>query len=97
MRPGEVRKIAALARLRLDPEEEARFAAQFTAILGHLEKLRSVDTAGVEPLDHPLPLTDVLRDDVPRRGLSRYEALCRAPDATSDSFRVPRVMAEDAQ
>jgi len=58
-----------------------------------------VDTTGVEPLDHPLPLADVLRDDVPRdgvtcRGLSRYEALCRAPDTTSDSFRVPKVHAD---
>ena len=96
MRPEDVRKIAALARLRLAPDEEARFAEQFTAILGHLEKLRAVDTSGVEPLDHPLPLTDVLRDDVVKQGLTRYEALCRAPDATSDSFRVPRVMAEDA-
>lgn len=95
MRPEDVRRIAALARLRLTAEEEARFAGQFTAILGHLEKLRAVDTEGVEPLDHPLPMTDVLRDDEPRRGLSRYEALCSAPDATSDAFRVPRVLADD--
>jgi aspartyl-tRNA(Asn)/glutamyl-tRNA(Gln) amidotransferase subunit C len=87
--PDEVRRIAALARLRLSDEEAARFASQFTAIVAHLDSLRAVDTTGVEPLDHPLPLTDVLRDDAPRAGLSRYDALCRAPDATSDSFRVP--------
>lgn len=92
--PDEVRKIAALAKLRLTDDESARFAAQFDAILGHLDKLRAVDTSGVEPLDHPLPLTDVLRDDVPRAGISRYDALCRAPDTTSDSFRVPKVQAD---
>lgn len=93
----DVRRIAALARLRLGDEECAKFAAQFEAILGHIEALRSLDTSGVLPLDHPLPLTDVLRDDVPERGLSRYEALCRAPDATRDSFRVPRVKAGGAE
>ena len=57
----------------------------------HLRRCRAVPTEGVEPLDHPLPLTDVLRDDVPAPGLSRYEALCGAPDATKDAFRVPQV------
>lgn len=92
--PEDVRKIAALAKLRLSDDEAARFATQFAAIVGHLDKLRAVDTTGVEPLDHPLPLTDVLRDDVPRPGLSRYDALCRAPATTSDSFRVPKVQAD---
>lgn len=88
----EVRRIAALARLRITGEEAARFAAQFAGIVGHLDRLREVDTAGVEPLDHPLPLTDVLREDVPRAGISRYEALCRAPGATAGSVRVPRTL-----
>lgn len=97
MRAEDVAKIAALAKLKLTDTEAARFADQFGAILGHLEKLRAVDTTGVEPLDHPLPLTDVLRDDVPRTGLSRYAALCGAPDHTRDSFRVPRVHPGDAE
>jgi aspartyl-tRNA(Asn)/glutamyl-tRNA(Gln) amidotransferase subunit C len=89
-----VRRIAELARLRITHAETARFAGQFASILGHMETLLAVDTTGVAPLDHPLPLTDVLRDDEPAAGLSRYDALCRAPDATSDSFRVPRVMTD---
>ena len=71
-----------------------RADGQFGAILGHLESLRAVDTTGVAPLDHPLDLSDVLRPDAPRDGLSRYEALCRAPVATRDSFRVPKVLAD---
>jgi aspartyl-tRNA(Asn)/glutamyl-tRNA(Gln) amidotransferase subunit C len=92
--PDDIRKIAGLARLRLSDDEVARIAAQFTGILGHLERLRAVPTDGVEPLDHPLPLTDVLRDDVARPGLTRDEALSGAPDAAAGQFRVPRVMAE---
>lgn len=94
MKPDEVRKIAALARLRLDDEETQRIAAQFTGILGHLERLRAVPTDGVEPLDHPLPLTDVMRPDAPRPGLTRDEALAGAPDRVAGQFRVPRVQAE---
>ena len=94
MTPDDIRKIAALARLRLDDDEIEKIAAQFTGILGHLERLRAVPTDGVEPLDHPLPLTDVLRDDAPRAGLLQGEALAGAPDAKDGQFRVPRVMAE---
>jgi aspartyl-tRNA(Asn)/glutamyl-tRNA(Gln) amidotransferase subunit C len=94
MTPEDIRKIAGLARLRLHDDEIAKIAAQFTGILGHLERLRAVPTDGVEPLDHPLPLTDVLRDDAPRPGLSREEALAGAPDEIAGQFRVPRVLAE---
>jgi aspartyl-tRNA(Asn)/glutamyl-tRNA(Gln) amidotransferase subunit C len=94
MTPEDIRKIAGLARLRLHDDEVAKIAAQFTGILGHLERLRAVPTEGVAPLDHPLPLTDVLRDDAPRPGLSRDDALAGAPDAADGQFRVPRVMAE---
>jgi aspartyl-tRNA(Asn)/glutamyl-tRNA(Gln) amidotransferase subunit C len=94
MTPEDIRKIAALARLRLEDGEIEKIAAQFTGILGHLERLRAVPTDGVEPLDHPLPLTDVLREDAPKAGLSHDEALAGAPDPAAGQFRVPRVMAE---
>ena len=94
MTPEEIRKIAGLARLRLSDEEVALLAEQFRGIIGHLERLRAVDTNGTEPLDHPLPLTDVLRDDAPRPGLSRDDALAGAPDAQAGQFRVPRVQPE---
>jgi aspartyl-tRNA(Asn)/glutamyl-tRNA(Gln) amidotransferase subunit C len=94
MTPDDIRKIAALARLRLHDDEIAKIAAQFTGILGHLERLRAVPTDGVDPLDHPLPLTDVLRDDAPRPGLSHDDALSGAPDAKDGQFRVPRMATE---
>jgi aspartyl-tRNA(Asn)/glutamyl-tRNA(Gln) amidotransferase subunit C len=94
MRPEDIRKIAGLAKLRLNEDEIEKIAAQFTGILGHLERLRAVPTDGVEPLDHPLPLSDVLREDTPRPGLSRDDALAGAPDAAAGQFRVPRVQPE---
>jgi aspartyl-tRNA(Asn)/glutamyl-tRNA(Gln) amidotransferase subunit C len=94
MRPEDVRKIAGLARLRLSDEEVARIAAQFDGILAHLERLRAVPTEGVEPLDHPLPIENVLRDDVPRPGLRHEDALSGAPDAVKGEFRVPGILGE---
>ncbi len=94
MRPEDIRKIAGLAKLRLNEDEIEKIAAQFTGILGHLERLRAVPTDGVEPLDHPLPLVDVLRDDAPRAGLLQGDALAGAPDAKDGQFRVPRVTPE---
>jgi aspartyl-tRNA(Asn)/glutamyl-tRNA(Gln) amidotransferase subunit C len=94
MKPDDIRKIAALAKLRLHEDEIEKIAAQFTGILGHLERLRAVPTDGVEPLDHPLPLVDVLRDDVPRAGLLQGDALAGAPDAKDGQFRVSKVTAE---
>ncbi len=95
MTPEEIRKIGALARLRLSDEEVARIAVQFDAILAHFEALRAVPTDGVRPLDHPLEqIRNVLREDVPRPGLERGAALAAAPDPSAGQFRVPRVQPE---
>lgn len=93
--PDDVAHIADLARLDLTPEELAEMSAQFQAILGHLESLAAVDTTGVEPLDHPLPMTDVLREDVPGPTLDRGAWLPHAPDSAEGQVRVPAIRTED--
>ena len=86
-----VRKVARLARLHLSDEEARLFAGQLSEILGYMDQLRELDTEGVEPLVNPLALHDVLRDDVPRPGLTTEQALANAPDQTDGHFRVPAV------
>ncbi len=93
MKPQDVRRVAQLARLRLRDDEVETLTAQFGTILGHLESLRAVPTEGVEPLDHPLPLQDVLRNDVAQAGLGRDEALAAAPERQDGFFRAPPVLA----
>ncbi len=90
--PDDIRHIAALAKLHLDDGEVALFADQFARIVERLERLGEVDTDGVQPLDHPLPLSDVLRDDEPVAGLSREDALAGAPQERDGQFAVPTVM-----
>jgi aspartyl-tRNA(Asn)/glutamyl-tRNA(Gln) amidotransferase subunit C len=89
---AEVRRIARLARLELTDEQVSQFAVQLSRILEYFEQLDEVDTEGVEPLAHPLPITDVTRDDEPRAGLSGEAALANAPQREGEFFRVPAVL-----
>jgi aspartyl-tRNA(Asn)/glutamyl-tRNA(Gln) amidotransferase subunit C len=93
--PADVAHVARLARLDLTEEERERFAEQLGAVLDHAADVEALDTAGVLPTAHPLPLRNVLREDVPRPCLDRDEVLSQAPDAESNRFRVPRILGEE--
>jgi aspartyl-tRNA(Asn)/glutamyl-tRNA(Gln) amidotransferase subunit C len=90
----EVRRIAALARLRLSAEEEETFAVQLSAILAHVEQLKELDVAGVEPMTHALAADEgpALREDAVRPSLSPDEALANAPAREGTCFAVPRII-----
>ncbi len=90
----EVRRIAALARLRLTPEEERTFAEQLSAILAHVEQLRELDVSAVEPMTHALAAGEapVLRADEVRESLPPGEALRNAPAREGTFFKVPRII-----
>ena len=89
----EVRRIAALARLRLSPEEEETFAVQLSAILGYVDQLKELDVSGVEPMTHALAEGDVpLRPDALEACLAPSEALANAPAREGSCFKVPRII-----
>ena len=90
----EVRRIAALARLRLSPEEERTFAVQLSAILEHVDRLREIDVSAVEPMTHALAAGEApeLRADEVKDSLSTGEALANAPAREGTFFRVPRII-----
>lgn len=92
----DVAKVATLARLRLTGEELERFTGQLADVLEHAADLESLDLDGVEPMAHPVPLTNVLRPDTPSTGLDRAEVLAAAPSAEDGMFRVPPVLGEGA-
>jgi aspartyl-tRNA(Asn)/glutamyl-tRNA(Gln) amidotransferase subunit C len=89
---AEVRRIARLARLKLSEQEVRLFTGQLARILEYVKQIESLNTTGVEPLAHALPVTNVLREDEPREGLTRGEALANAPAVERDCFRVPAVV-----
>jgi aspartyl-tRNA(Asn)/glutamyl-tRNA(Gln) amidotransferase subunit C len=91
----EVRYVAGLADLKLSDEEVHRFRADLDEILGHMDKLNELDTAGVEPMAQVLydaEETATLREDRERPTLSNEEALANAPLAGSGYFKVPLVI-----
>jgi aspartyl-tRNA(Asn)/glutamyl-tRNA(Gln) amidotransferase subunit C len=90
--PEEVREIAQLARLRLDEAETARMAAELDAILGYIEEVKQVDTAGVEPMTHAVPFDCPYRPDEVGPMLSQEEALANAPRRQDSFFEVPRIV-----
>ena len=92
-----VAKIASLARIRMGEAELERMVPELNGILGWVEQLGEVDTAGVEPVTAVIPNTLRLRDDVvdadPLTGGGRREAvLANAPAAEHGFFGVPKVI-----
>lgn len=94
--PAEVAHLARLARLDMTDDELERMAGQLDAILGAVARVSEVATADVPPTSHAVPLTNVLREDVVRPGLSQEQALSGAPAAEDQRFRVPRILDEEA-
>lgn len=88
----QVRYVAELARLDLAPGEEGSLTGQLNAILEYMDQLGEVDTTGIEPTSHVLPLTNVMREDVVIAGLTNDEALANAPSADQGHFAVPKII-----
>ena len=88
----DVRWVAHLARLELSDSELEIMARQLSSILDYVNQLQQVNTDGVEPLAHPLPLQNVFRGDEPAPSLSVDEALANAPDRRGPFYAVPAVL-----
>jgi len=91
---ADAEHVARLARLDLDDAELEEYTAQLASILEYAEDIAALDTEGVPPTAHPLPLRNVLRPDEVRPGVDRDEVLAAAPDAEEGRFRVPPVLGE---
>ncbi len=88
----QVRQVAKLARLDLSEADLATMATQLSAILSYVDQLSELNTDGVEPMAHPLPLKNVFRPDERRPSLPVDEALRNAPVRSGDFFAVPAIL-----
>ena len=88
----DVAYIAKLAKLALTPEETARFSEDLNQVLSYVAQLEQWDTTEVEPMYHPLPVFDAVREDIPGISLSNSEAVANAPAEEDGQFRVPKVV-----
>lgn len=91
----EVAKVADLARLTLGDDELDVYTDQLAAVLEHAADVAALDLADVPPTAHPLPLVNVLRDDVVGPCLDRDEVLAQAPAVEDGRFKVPAILGEE--
>lgn len=90
-----VEKVARLARLSLTEDEIEVATRELGDMLDHFADIDALDLAGVEPMTQPVPLVNVMRDDVPTPTLDRDEVLAAAPVAVDGQFRVPPIIGLD--
>ena len=84
--------LAKLARLALSDEDRTKFEEQLSVILDHFDVLRQLDTEGVPPTAHTLPLENVLSPDEPRPSYSPEDILANAPLTEDGLLRVRAVL-----
>ena len=88
----DVENVALLSRLELGESDIVKFTGQLNAILDYVDMLDKVNTEGVQPTAHVLPLQNVMRADEVKPSLPREEALANAPEQEDGYFKVPKVM-----
>ena len=88
----EVEHVARLARLALKPEELEALTGQMDAILGYVDKLNELDTEGIEPTAHAVPMENAFREDVVKPSIGVKRAQQNAPATDGSCFKVPKII-----
>ena len=88
----DVMNIAKLSRLSLTDEEVGLYSSQLNGILQYVEKLKELETGGIEPTSHVLDLQNVMREDKAAACFPVEDALRNAPDPKDGFYRVPRII-----
>jgi len=86
------RRVAKLARIRVEEKDLPALAQEFNTILGFIEQLNEVDVNGVEPMTSVTPMRLKRREDAVTDGNMQKKILSNAPDALEGFFAVPKVV-----
>ncbi|MFT7618221.1 MAG: aspartyl-tRNA(Asn)/glutamyl-tRNA(Gln) amidotransferase subunit C [Planctomycetota bacterium] len=90
--PDEVKRIAALARIEMDPTKVESFAKQLEKMLDFVSSLDALDVTDVPPMMHASAGDDVFREDVVGECMDRATALKNAADHDGEQIRVPKTV-----
>ena len=91
----QVEHLAGLARIALTPDEIETMTRELGQIVDDVAKVSEVATDDVPATSHPIPLTNVFRDDVVGETLTVEQALSGAPDHDGSRFRVTAILGEE--
>ena len=92
-----VERLANLARLSFTEDERKELQQDLERMIEFVEKLKEVDTTGVEPLLHMTNAVNVLRDDEVKKTITKQEALLNAPITDNNFFIVPKVIKKETE
>ena len=87
----DVKHVAKLARLELTEEEIDKYSKQLGEILKYVEQMNEVDTTNAEPMPHPIPIYNVMREDEVKYEQTKEEMMANAPFEEDGFFRVPKI------
>lgn len=90
--PEVVEYVAHLARLELEPQEVDLYTTQLDRILEYMDALNGLNTEGIEPTSHAVPIVCVLREDEVRDSLAGGASLQNAPERKGNFFKVPPII-----
>lgn len=88
----EVKHVAHLARLGISEEEAVEFQKQLDKMITFAEQLNELETDNVEPTSHVLEMKNVLREDIPQKGLPREDVLKNVPEHQNGQVKVPSII-----
>ncbi len=88
----DVEHVARLARLSLNPDDLKTMTGQMDAILGYVDKLNELDTSGIEPMAHAVPMSNAFREDEIIEPIGVEQALQNAPQQAGNYFKVPKII-----
>lgn len=90
-------RLAQLAKLQFSEEEKEGFKTDLERMIGFVEKLKEVDTTGVEPLLHITDAVNILREDEVKQTITKEEALLNAPLSDGNFIKVPKVIKKETE
>jgi len=88
----DVAHIARLARLGLLEEEAKLYEEQLSSILEYAKNLQKIDTEGIPPTSHAIPMNNVLREDRTVPCGEVEDILSNAPEKEGNMFKVPKIL-----
>ncbi len=87
-----IEHVSILAKLELTEKEREAAKKDMERMLDYIDRLNGLDTSGVEPMSHVLPVRNECREDVVTNGDGREDTLLNAPDRKEDMFVVPKTI-----
>lgn len=87
-----IEHVANLARLNLNDNEKEKLTLEMENIISYVDKLNELDTSNVKPMEHVIPIKNVLREDKVEESYDRGKILANAPSQEDGCFKVPKVV-----